>query len=69
MSAAQRITKSDLEAKFVELQGGVARSVADARQKIMAAMAVGGIVVLVLAFLLGKRKGRKKTTIVEIRRV
>ena len=65
----RKITKADLEAKFAELQGGATRTVADARQKLMAAAVVGGIVVVVLAFLFGQRKGRKKNTIVEIRRV
>jgi hypothetical protein len=66
---AHKITKADLEAKFAELQVGASHTVADAKQKIMAAVAVGGIVVVVVAFLLGRRKGRKKNTIIEIRRV
>ena len=70
MSApGHKITKADLEAKFAELQVGASHTVADAKQKIMAAVAVGGIVVVVVAFLLGRRKGRKKNTIIEIRRV
>jgi hypothetical protein len=68
-ASTHKITKADLEAKFAELQVGAAHTVADAKQKIMAAVAVGGIVVVVIAFLLGRRKGRKKNTIIEIRRV
>jgi hypothetical protein len=66
---AHKITKADLEAKFAQLQSGASHTVADAKQKLMAAVAVGGIVVVVLSFLLGRRNGRRKNTIVEIRRV
>ncbi len=69
MPATQRITKADLEAKFANLQGGASRKVADARQKIVTAAAVGGVIVIVLAYLLGRRKGRRLSTVVEIRRV
>ena len=66
---AHKITKADLEAKFAQLQSGATHTVADAKQKLMAAAAVGGIVVVVLSFLLGRRNGRRKNAIIEIRRV
>jgi hypothetical protein len=66
---ARKITKADLEAKFAQLQSGATHTVADAKQKLMAAAAVGGIVVVVLSFLLGRRHGRRKNAIIEIRRV
>ena len=66
---AHKITKADLEAKFAQLQSGATHTVADAKQKLMAAVAVGGIVVVVLSFLLGRRNGRRKNAIIEIRRV
>lgn len=65
----QRITKADIEAKLEELRGGVDAGVDQARNisKAVAAVAVGAIVVV--AFLYGRRRGRKRQTIVEIRRV
>ena len=66
---AHKITKADLEAKFAQLQSGATHTVADAKQKLMAAAAIGGIVVVVLSFLLGRRNGRRKNAIIEIRRV
>ena len=66
---AHKITKADLEAKFAQLQSGATHTVADAKQKLMAAAAVGGIVIVVLSFLLGRRNGRRKNAIIEIRRV
>jgi hypothetical protein len=35
----------------------------------MTAVAVGGVVLLVIFYLLGRRSGKRKTTFVEIRRV
>jgi len=66
---AAKITRDDLEAKFAGLQGGATDKVLDARQKIVTAVVAGGVLMLVVAFLLGRRKGRRQTTIVEIRRV
>ncbi len=65
----KRITKADIEAKLEELRGGVDAGVDQARNisKAVAAVAVGAIVVV--AFLYGRRRGRKRQTIVEIRRV
>ncbi|MGA0895352.1 MAG: hypothetical protein ACO3S5_12070, partial [Ilumatobacteraceae bacterium] len=40
----------------------------DRRQSIVAVVSAVGIVVLVVAYLFGRRSGRRKTTFVEIRR-
>ena len=39
------------------------------KQTLLAAAAAGGFLLLLLMFLIGKRSGKKKTTLVEIRRV
>ncbi len=66
---AQPLTKADIEAKLRRLQGDVEQQI-DARKGTAIKVAVGiGLVVVVIAFLLGTRKGARKTTIVEIRRV
>jgi hypothetical protein len=72
MSAAttdKRITKADIQAKLEELRGGVDQGVDQARNitKVVGAVAVG--VIVVAAFLYGRRRGRSRQTIVEIRRV
>jgi len=64
-----RITRDDLEAKFRELQSEVEVVEDEARNYALVA-AVGAVVVVVaVAFLLGRRKGRKRGTVVEIRRL
>jgi hypothetical protein len=63
------ITRADIEAKLGELKEVVDTEVANARG-IAIGVGVTVLVVLVLAtFFLGRRRGRKLATIVEIRRV
>lgn len=65
----RRITRADIEAKLHELKGEV-DSTGQAAKPYALGVAVVGVVALAgLAYLLGRRKGRKKTTVVEIRRV
>ena len=50
-------------------QGDVKGKVDDQKSNLMAAGAGLGALLLLIFFLLGKRSGKKKTTVVEIRRV
>jgi uncharacterized membrane protein affecting hemolysin expression len=68
-SARDRITRDDLEDKFRELEGGTRDQVESARSTVLTAVGVAALILLLLAFLLGTRKGRKRSTVVEIRRV
>jgi hypothetical protein len=67
--AQQRITRDDLESKFRQLQDSVQGKVDDSKKTLMTAGIVAGVLVLLIVFLLGSRRGKKKTTLVEIRRV
>lgn len=67
--AQQRITRDDLEANFRALQGDVQGTIEDKKQTALIAAVGGAVLVLIVIFLLGKRSGKKKTTLVEIRRV
>lgn len=64
-----KVTREQLEAKFAALQAGVEGKVDDKKQTIAIAGGVAALVLLFLFFALGRRSGKKKTTIVEIRRV
>ena len=66
--AQPRITRADLEARFGEVQRDLQGRLDDRRQSIVAVASAVGVVVLVVAYLLGRRSGRRKTTFVEIRR-
>jgi hypothetical protein len=65
----QRITRDDLEAKFRELEVDARDQVASARSTAVTVGVVAALVLLLLAFLLGRRGGRQRSTVVEIRRV
>ena len=64
-----KITRDDIEAKFRELQGEVEVVGEEAMNKALVAGAVVIAVVVVIAFALGRRRGTKKRTVVEIRRI
>lgn len=66
--AQARITREDLEARFRTVQEDLQGRLDDRRQGIVAVASAVGIVVLVVAYLLGRRAGRRRTTFVEIRR-
>lgn len=63
------ITRDDLESKMRELVEGARDEVASTKNTLVTAGAIVAVIVLLVAFLLGRRGGRKRTTIVEIRRV
>ena len=68
-SAQAKVSREDLESKFRQFQGEVTE-VANRGKGYAVYAGIGvGIVVLILAFLLGSRRGKKKTTVVEIRRI
>lgn len=69
MPEAPKITRDDLEATFRQLQGEIDQRAEQAKSS---AIPVGiglAIVFLLIAYLLGKRVGRKTSTVVEIRRI
>ena len=66
---AAKITPEDLGNKLQAFQDDLQGKVEDQKTNLMA---IGGgllVVALIVFFLLGKRAGKKKTTLVEIRRV
>jgi hypothetical protein len=63
------ISRDDLENKLRALQGDIKGAVDNQRTNLMAAAGVVGLIVVIVFFLLGRRSGKKKSTIVEIRRV
>ena len=70
MSAIERtITRDDIESKLREIRGEVETTGNNVKTYAIAAGAVVAVAVVALAFTLGKRKGKRKTTVVEVRRV
>jgi hypothetical protein len=68
-TAQSRITRDDLEQKLRAFQGDVKGKVDDQKSNLLAAGAGLGTLLMIIFVLLGRRSGKKKTTVVEIRRV
>lgn len=64
-----KITPADLEAKFRELQEEGDEAADTAKSYVLAGAAAAAVVIFVIAFTAGRRRGKKKSTIVEIRRI
>jgi hypothetical protein len=63
------VSRDDIESKLRELRGEV-DAVGESSRSIAGVVAVGVIVaVIAVTYFLGKRKGRRKTTVVEVRRI
>ena len=63
------ISRDDLERKLRALQGDIKGAVDNQKTNMIAAAGVIGVVLVLVFFLLGRRSGKRKSTIVEIRRV
>lgn len=63
------ITRDDIEAKFREIKGDLDDTAESAKSMAIAVGAAVAVVAVLGVFLLGRRRGRKKTTFVEIRRL
>jgi hypothetical protein len=65
----KKITRDDIEAKLRELAGDVDAQVEEAKPKLFAAGIGAAILVLLVAYMFGRRGGRNRSAVVEIRRL
>lgn len=63
------ISRDDIEAKLRELRGEVDSVGERAKGGAVVVGAVAAVAVLATVYLLGRRRGKKRTTVVEVRRV
>jgi hypothetical protein len=63
------ISRDDLERKLRAFQGDIKGAVDNQRNNLIVAAGVFGLILVVMFFLFGRRSGKKKSTIVEIRRL
>jgi hypothetical protein len=69
MARSERITRDDIEKKLRGLQGDVVEKVEDRKGALATVAVAAGVVVVIAVFLLGRRSGRRRSTMVEIRRL
>ncbi len=65
----EKITPQDLENKLRALQGEVQGRVDEKKTSIIGVAAGAGVVLMLIMFFLGKRAGKKRSAVVEIRRI
>lgn len=68
-TTVRKVTPEDLRANFQALQDGMKGKVDDQKSTIATVAGIGGLLLVIIVFLLGRKSGKKKTTLVEIRRV
>jgi hypothetical protein len=69
MAGERPITRADIEGKLREIRGATEAGAEAAKGAGVAAGAAGAGVVIVLVYLLGRRSGKKRRTVVEVRRI
>lgn len=68
-ASTDRITRDDIEARFRELAGEVDEEVASARSQLVTVGLAVAVVVVAVAYLAGRRRGRRRRAVIEIVRV
>ena len=67
--ADQRITRDDIEESLRANQTGVEGKVRSTKTRIIQGASIGAVLLILLIYVIGRRSGSKRSTIVEIRRV
>jgi hypothetical protein len=63
------VTRADIEAKLREIRGEVDEATDTAKPYALVAGIAAAVAVVAVVYTLGRRKGKKRTTVVEVRRV
>ena len=63
------VSRADIEAKLREIKGEVDETADSAKPIALAVGIAAAVAIVALAYVMGRRKGRKRSTVVEIRRV
>lgn len=69
MTPEAKITPSDIESKFREIQGQVDTVSSDSKKQLAVGGTVFAIILLTIIYLMGQKSGKKKSTVLEIRRL
>lgn len=63
------VTRDDIERKLREIRGEAGEVAESGRSYALVAAVATAVAVVAVAYLFGRRKGRRRTTVVEVRRV
>jgi hypothetical protein len=67
-NSESRITRDDIKSKLGDLQGDALEQVDSAKNQLLTIGAGLALIVLIAAFLLGRRGGKRSSAIIEVRR-
>ena len=67
--ATERITRDQIEEKFRELTGEVSHEVESSRSQAVTIGLAVGVVLVAAVYLIGRRAGRRRSAVVEVRRI
>jgi hypothetical protein len=62
------ITRDDIKSKLGDIQGEAQEQVQGAKNQVLAVGLLVGLLFLIVAFLLGRRGGKRSSAIIEVRR-
>lgn len=65
----KKVSRADIEAKLRELRGDVDSRVDDAKLPAVAIATVVAVTFVIAAYVIGRRRGKKKSMVLEIRRI
>jgi hypothetical protein len=65
---SDQISLSDIESRLRNLTGGARDAIVGSRDNLLAAGVLGGVAFVAGSYLLGRRRGRRRATVLEIRR-
>lgn len=63
------ITPSDIEQKFRSIQGEIETVSTDSKKIIQMAAAGGAVLIVAVIYFMGRRSGKRNSTVLEIRRL
>jgi len=67
--SGERVSLADIEDQLRSLGGSAQAVVSESKTTAAAAAGVGGVLAIAGVYLLGRRRGRRRSTVLEIRRV
>jgi len=65
----ETISRDDLKSSFQAFKDDLDHSADEAAAKAVPVLAIAGVILVIIVFLIGRRVGRTKSTVVEIRRI
>ena len=63
------VTRADIESKLRQIKGEVDEAVVTSKPYVLIGGAVAAVALVGLTYFVGLRRGKKKTTVVQVRRV